>query len=60
MKLAGTFDGELDFEDMTEKEMEEIFGALPDDASPEEIKARYFEFYDDVKDKTQPFHKWSE
>ncbi|MCD8200506.1 MAG: hypothetical protein LUD47_00345 [Clostridia bacterium] len=60
MRLASTFDGEIEFEDLTEEDLKEIFGCLPDDATIGEIRDRYFEFYDDVKDKTQPFHKWSD
>ena len=28
--------------------------------TPEQIRERYFEYYDDVKDRTLAKHKWSD
>ncbi len=60
MRLSDTFDGEINFADFTPEELQELFSPLPEGATNDEIKKRYFSFYDDIKDKSQPFHKWSE
>ncbi len=60
MRLAGGFDGETDFADLTPAELDAMFGNIDETASVEEIRARYFEYYDDIKDRTLPKHKWSD
>lgn len=59
MKLAQKFDSEFSPGDFTGEELEKAAGAEKKVASPEEIRRRYFEFYDDVKDRTQKKHEWS-
>lgn len=60
MRLAEIFDGEFCLTDFTEDEIDEMLGLFEDDASPDEIRRRYFEFHDDVKDRTLDKHKWSD
>jgi hypothetical protein len=60
MKLSQAFDGEFDIADFTPEELDELLGFVQDGASVEEIRERYFEFYDDIKDRTLTKHKWSD
>lgn len=60
MRLAQATDGEFDPADYTVEELEELAGYLQDDLTAEQLRARYFEFYDDIKDRTLPKHKWSD
>lgn len=60
MKLAQKYEGEFDFTDFTPEEIDEILGLDEQGATIDEIRARYFEFYDDVKDRTLATHKWSD
>ncbi len=61
MKLALTFEGEFCLADYSPEEIEEMLGLDSRRVySVEEIRARYFEYYDDVKDRTLEKHKWSD
>ncbi len=60
MKLAQAFDGEFCLSDFTPEEIDEMLGFLNDGMTAEELRKRYFEFYDDVKDRTLEKHKWSD
>lgn len=60
MRLAQATDGEFNPADYTLEELEELAGYIEEGLSPEELRARYFEYYDDVKDRTLPHHKWSD
>lgn len=60
MKLASAFDGEFDFSDFTPDELEELLGGLEEGDTVEDVRRKYFEFYDDVKDRTLAKHKWSD
>ncbi len=60
MRLAQATDGEFDAADYTPEELEELFGNMESDLSVDEMRRRYFEFYDDIKDRTLPKHKWSD
>ena len=60
MKLAQAFDGEFCLSDFTAEEIDELLGLLDDSDSPEDIRRKYFEFYDDIKDRTLNKHKWSD
>ena len=60
MKLAQTLDGEFCLSDFTPEELDEMLGLLDDDMTPEEVRKRYFEYYDDIKDRTLEKHKWSD
>ncbi|MBD5632138.1 MAG: hypothetical protein HDP34_02770 [Clostridia bacterium] len=60
MKLAQAFDGEFCLSDFTPEELDEMLGLLNDCETAEEARQRYFEFYDDIKDRTLEKHKWSD
>ena len=61
MKLALTFDGEFCLNDCSPEEIDEMLGFSDDEAlTVEQIRERYFEFYDDIKDRTLNKHKWSD
>ncbi|MCD8307058.1 MAG: hypothetical protein LUD51_02360 [Clostridia bacterium] len=59
MKLAQSFDDEFILADFTDEEICDMLG-LKDDMTIEEVKERYFEYYDDIKDKSLRKHKWSD
>ena len=61
MKLFSQYDGEISESDFTPEELEEYLKyAEREEAplSPREWKAQYFEFYDDVKDKSLKKQDW--
>lgn len=60
MKLSSAFDGEFDPADFSEEELEEFFGRIEEGDGVEDIRRKYFEFYDDIKDRTLATHKWSD
>ena len=60
MRLAEGYDGEFSLSDFTAEELEELLGQVEEGMSVEEIRKRYFEFYDDIKDRTLEKHKWSD
>ncbi len=60
MRLAQATDGEFDPADYTVEELEELAGYIKDDMTTEELRRSYFEFYDDIKDRTLSHHKWSD
>jgi hypothetical protein len=60
MKLAMSFDGEFSIEDFSPEELDEMLGYIEDADSIEEMRRRYFEYYDDIKDRTLHRHKWSD
>lgn len=60
MKLAQSFDGDFCLSDFSPEELDEMLGLLNDGATADEIRDRYFEYYDDVKDRTLNKHKWSD
>lgn len=60
MKLALTFDGEFDFADFTAEELDAMLGNVDENMTVEQIREKYFEFYDDIKDRTLDKHKWSD
>lgn len=59
MKLSQSFDGEFCLSDFSEEELCELL-RLAGESAPEALRRKYFEFYDDVKDKTLSKHKWSD
>ncbi len=59
MKLSQSFDDEFILADFTDEEIYDLLG-LKDDMTIDEVKERYFEYYDDVKDKSLKKHKWSD
>ena len=60
MRLASAFDGEFCLSDFTADELDELLGLIDDGDSVEDIRRKYFEFYDDIKDRTLEKHKWSD
>ena len=60
MKLAQAFDGEFCLSDFSPEELDEMLGMLEEGMTTEQIREKYFEFYDDVKDRTLNKHKWSD
>lgn len=61
MKLALTFDGEFCLSDFSPEEIDEMLGFARDETlTVEQIRERYFEYYDDIKDRTLEKHKWSD
>jgi len=61
MKIDLTFDGEFCLDDFSPEEIDEMLGFSDDEAlTVEQIRERYFEFYDDIKDRTLNKHKWSD
>ena len=60
MRLAQSYDGEFSLSDFTAEELEDMLGPIDEGMTVEEIRKRYFEFYDDIKDRTLEKHKWSD
>ncbi len=60
LKLASSFDGGFDPSDFSEEELCEMLGLSDEACGVEEIRRRYFEEHDDVKDRTLHVKKWSE
>jgi hypothetical protein len=60
MKLSEKFDGEFCLEDFSQEELDELLGCVEDGMSVEQIREKYFEYYDDIKDRTLAKHKWSD
>lgn len=61
MKLFAKYDGEISESDFTPEELEEYLRYAetePQPLSPREWKAQYFEFYDDVKDRSLKKQDW--
>lgn len=60
MRLVSAFDGEFCLSDFSPEELDELLGLLDDCDTVEDVRRKYFEFYDDVKDRTLEKHKWSD
>ena len=60
MRLASAFDGEFCLSDFSPEELDELLGLIADDDTVDDIRRKYFEFYDDIKDRTLDKHKWSD
>ncbi len=60
MRLAAAFDGEFCISDFSPEELDELLGYIGDTDTVEDIRRKYFEFYDDIKDRTLNKHKWSD
>lgn len=61
MRLCDGYDSEIDLGDFTPEELEELFEQLNEEPKPmtaAEFKKRYFDFYDDVKDKSLKKQDW--
>ena len=60
MRLAEEYDGEFCLSDFTAEEIEQLLRPVDEAMTVEEIRNRYFEFYDDITDRTLDKHKWSD
>ncbi len=60
MKIASAFDGEFSLSDFSIEELDALAGYIDEGDSPEEVRRKYFEFYDDIKDRVLDKHKWSD
>lgn len=60
MRIAAAFDGEFCLSDFSIDELDALAGYITEDDGPEDIKRKYFEFYDDIKDRVLDKHKWSD
>ncbi len=61
MKLFAQYDGEISEADFTPEELEEYLKYAEGEERPlppHKWKAQYFEFYDDVKDKSLKKQDW--
>ena len=60
LKLSSAFEGSFNPADFSEEELYEMLGLLEETDGIDEIRRRYFEEHDDVKDRTLDIKKWSE
>ena len=60
MKLAQAFDGEFCLSDFTPEELDSMLNLIDENMTADEIREKYFEYYDDVKDRVLDKHKWSD
>ena len=60
MKLASAFEGDFCLSDFTPDELDELLGLMNEAETYEDARDRYFEYYDDVKDRVLGKHKWSD
>ena len=62
LKLLQRYGEETELADFSVDELEELLASMQDNEnlpmSKEEFKRRYFEFYDDVKDKSLKKQDW--
>lgn len=63
LKLLQAYGEETDLADFTPEELQEMLDRLENDGedlplTKEAFKEKYFEFYDDVKDKTRKKQDW--
>lgn len=56
MRLFEEYDGEVSMSDFTPAELEEMLGYEQEQA--DEIKRKYFEFYDDIKSPSLRKQDW--
>ena len=63
LKLMQIYGDETEIADFTPDELKELLDRLQEDGEPlpltkEDFKRKYFEFYDDVKDKSLKKQDW--
>lgn len=62
LKFLESFDGEVNVADFSPQELEELLQKMQDEGdlpqTKENFKKKYFEFYDDVKDKSLKRQDW--
>ena len=58
MKLAQAFDGEFCLSDFSPEELDEMLGLIDPSMTPEQIREKYFEYYDDIESHTNKIIDW--
>ena len=63
LKFLEGYDGEVEIADFSPEELQELIERMKNDGqslplTKEEYKKRYFEYYDDVKDKSMKRQDW--
>jgi len=63
LKYLESYDGEVELADFTPAELQELIERMKNEDSSlpmtkEEFKKKYFEYYDDVKDKSLKRQDW--
>lgn len=62
LKFLETYGEEAELADFSPEEIEELMQKMKEEGdrplTPEEFKRKYFEYYDDVKDKTLKKQDW--
>lgn len=62
MKFFAQYEDDIDFADFSPDELEEMmrefYGREDKPMSIAELKEKYFEFYDDIKDKSRKKQDW--
>ena len=62
LRLLEEFEGEVEFADFSPQELSELLDRLQGEGgkplTKEQFKKKYFEFYDDVKDKSLKKQDW--
>lgn len=63
LKFLESYDGEVEPADFTPDELQELIDRMQSDGeslslTKEEFKKKYFEYYDDVKDKSMKRQDW--
>lgn len=63
LRFLESYDGEVELADFTPAELQELIermrqGDEPLPLTKEEFKKKYFEYYDDVKDKSMKRQDW--
>ena len=60
MRIFESYDGEISMSDFSPEELGELLGLIDENMTPDQIREMYFEYYDDIKDRTLEKHKWSD
>lgn len=62
LRMFEQYEDDIDFSDFSPDELEEMLAQFEESGdkplSPEEFKKKYFEYYDDVKDKSLKRQDW--
>lgn len=62
LRMFEQYEDDIDFSDFSPDELEEMLARFEESGdrplSPEEFKKKYFEYYDDVKDKSLKKQDW--
>jgi len=61
LRMFEEYEDDIDLSDFSPDELEEMLSRFTEEdrpVTPEEFKKKYFEYYDDVKDKTLKKQDW--